>query len=139
MSYTSIGGAIYTILSDLIPNTLNAVYNNDRKEIASFPTACIIAKGHRSEPWDTAGNKRNFIFIIRLYVRIAEGEQGSQDAETDLRRVADSIIETIEGNVTLNGTCSFTRASQGDAGFVEREFPMRYMDITVEASRHVLR
>lgn len=133
MTYVSIAAGIMARLQTV--SELEQVYNHEPKELAKFPCATVTAFSHADIFADTAANTRQFTFMVRLYFRT----DVAQDAETVLRSVADKVIEKIESDVTLNGSCDFARPSEGKWLFQQREVPVRVVEITVEALRRLNR
>lgn len=133
MTYVSIAAGIMARLQTV--SELEQVYNHEPKELAKFPCATVTAFSHADIFADTAANTRQFTFMVRLYFRT----DVAQDAETVLRSVADKVIEKIESDVTLNGSCDFARPSEGRWLFQQREVPVRVVEITVEALRRLNR
>lgn len=101
----------------------------------SYPCATLTALEHDNEFHDLAANKRRYSFLIRVYFRT----DNAQDAETVLRSITDAIIRVIESNVRLNNSCDYASPTKARWGFVEREVPVRYVEITLDALKRVLR
>lgn len=127
MSYTGISGGIKDILDDI--TDLKEVYAEEPQTLLGFPCATISAVSHADNFADTSRNQRTFIFTIRLYQRVNDVAHG----ESVLMGIADAVIEDIEEDPTLGGTCDFARPTRGNWTYVEREVPVRVCEITVEA------
>lgn len=133
MSYVAIDTQLRTILGTV--SGLNAIYDHEKKELAKYPAACVTPAEHNNKPGDTAGNKRSYLFLIRLYIRVDEMD----DYEATMRALVDDVITKIEANPTLNGACEYTQATNGKWLYQERELPVRVVEITVEANKRVNR
>lgn len=133
MSYVTIAAQLKTILQTI--TELNQVYDYEPKELLKYPCATITSTSHKNEFNDLAANRRIFTFTIRIYNRT----DIASDAETIMRIVADRVITTIEGNVTLNGSCDWASPTEGKWGFAEREVPVRICEIAIEAAKRVNR
>ncbi len=133
MTYVSISGQIKTLLESI--TELNAVYDYEEKNLQKYPCATITAVAHKNEFVDLAANKRRFTFIIRLYNRT----DSASDGERIMKIVADKVMQKIESNVTLGGSCDFAIPSEGKWGYQDREVPVRVCEITVEALKRVNR
>ncbi len=72
MSYVAIDTQLRTILGNV--SGLNAVYDHEKKELAKYPAASVTPAEHKNKPGHTAGNKRSYLFLIRLYIRVDELE-----------------------------------------------------------------
>lgn len=133
MSYVEISEGIVNLL-DTIPE-IAAVYDHEPKELKSYPCVTVSAFEHDNEFHDLAANKRRYSFLIRAYFRT----DNAQDAETVLRTIADNIVSTIESNIRLQNSCDFASPTKARWGYVEREVPVRYVEITIDAFKRVLR
>lgn len=133
MSYVSIVAQIKTLLLTIAE--INIVYDYEPKELVKYPCTTVTATGHNNEFGDLAANKRRFLFTIRCYTRT----DSASDAETILRTVADKVIEKIENNVTLGGSCDWARPTEGRWSYQEREVPVRVCEMTIEAVKRVNR
>lgn len=133
MSYVAIGTEIKNLLTTI--TEIKVVYDHEPKELKQYPASTVTALGHQNKPFDTGGNKRIYQFMIRTYYRT----DVAADAESILRDLADKIITKLEGSVTLNGSCDFTNATEGKWFFGEKEVPVRWHEIMVEATKHVHR
>ncbi len=133
MSYVTISAQIKALLATIVE--LNAVYDYEAKELLKYPCATVTAMGHKNEFNDLAANKRRFQFVIRVYNRT----DSASDGERIMKIVADKVLEKIEGNVTLNSSCDWAIPSEAKWGYVEREVPLRFCEITVEALKRVNR
>jgi|SRR5581483_10907864 len=133
MSYITIGTEIYNLLNTI--TQINILYQHEPKELKEYPAVTISALGHKNIPHDTAGNVRQFQFMIRAYYRT----DIAGDAESILRDLADKIITKLEGSVSLNGSCDYTRATEAKYFFGEKEVPMRWVEIMIEAVKRVNR
>jgi hypothetical protein len=51
----------------------------------------------------------------------------------------DSIILTLEHDVTLGGSCEWAKPTDASWSFQEREIPLRAVDLTIECHKRVLR
>lgn len=127
MSYTGISGGIKNILDDV--KSLQAVYTEEPQNLLVYPCAAISAVSHTDEFADTSRNRRTFTFVIRLYQRVNDPTHG----ESVLLGIADDVLEALEEDPTLDGTCNFARPTRGAWSYVERETPVRVCEITVEA------
>ncbi len=134
MSYVSIAAQIKALI--LTITEVNVVYDYNEKQLDKFPAVTISMAGHENEFNDLAANRRIFRFFVRVYVR----SDSDSDAERILRIVADKVIEKIEGNVTLNGSCDFAMPTRSNPPvFLEREVPVYMLEMTVEARKRVNR
>lgn len=133
MTYVSIAAAIVTKLQTV--TELEQVFSHEPKELGKFPSATVTAFAHKDTFADTAANQREFIFMIRLYYRT----DAEQDAETILRNVTDKVIEKIESDVTLGGSCDFARPSEGKWLYQTREVPVRVVEVTIECLKRLNR
>ncbi len=133
MSYTSIRAGIVSMLQTV--SGIQQVYNYEAKELAKYPAATVTNLSHKNLFADTARNRRQYSFMIRLYFRT----DVAQDAETILSTITDAVIVKIESDPTLGGVCDFAEPSEGKWLFQEREVPLRLVEIVVTAMKQVLR
>jgi hypothetical protein len=133
MSYTNIRAGIVSLLQT-IPE-IQEVYNYEAKELAKYPSATVTNLSHKNLFADTARNRRQYSFMIRLYFRTDQ----PQDAETVLSSIADAVITKIESDITLNSTCDFAEPLEGKWLYQEREIPVRVVEIAVTAVKQVFR
>lgn len=133
MSYTNIASAIVSKMETI--TEINQVYDHEPKELAEYPAITVSSAGHENVFNDTSSNRRVFIFNIRCYVRADDVSA----AETLIRSMADKIIEKIESDVTIGGSCDFARPSKGKVTYPPREIPVQAIEITVEAVKRVTR
>ena len=131
--YTAIGDELKTILETI--TDFKIVYAYEAKELNKYPCATVTALAHTDEFIDTHHNTRLYSFAIRLYYRNDE----SANAERVLRALADEVITTVEGNVTLNNVVDWANPTSAIWTFAEREVPVRVAEITVEAQKRYLR
>jgi hypothetical protein len=122
---------------------IKIVYDYEPKELASedlnggYPAATISALSHANDFHDLAGNARTFAFVVRLYYPTSDTREA--DAEYTLRSVMDSIITTLEYDVTLGGSCEWAKPTEASWSFQEREIPLRAVDLTIECQKRTLR
>lgn len=141
MSYTTIAAALTTLLRGVA--ALKVVYDYEPKEIASedllggYPAATVSALSHANSFHDLAANQRIYSFMVRLYYPTPDGRDA--DAESTLRSVMDTIITTLEADVTLNGSCEWAKPTDASWSFQMREIPLRVVELTIECHKRVLR
>jgi hypothetical protein len=133
MGYVSISKGIVTLLETI--TEISETYNHEPKELGQFPCATVTSLEHNNTVNDLAANRRVYTHVIRCYYRTDIAE----DAETILRGIADKVIETIEANISLDGSCDFSSPTRGRWGYVDREIPLRYFEINVDAYTRVVR
>lgn len=133
MTYVDVGAAIETVLGTI--SELNIVYEYEAKQLKKYPAATVSASSHTDVFNDTASNLRTFVFTIRLYYRTDTDE----DAESILRELTDRVIVAIETDTTLASTADFTLPTEGRWLFIEREVPVRVVELTVQAVIHIAR
>lgn len=133
MTYVTIAAGIKTLLDTV--DGLAVVYDHEAKELANYPAATITAAGHENSFADLQANKRMYSFYIRVYYRTADADT----AESAVRTIVDDIIAAIEADVTLSGTCDYAMPTRSTWAYVEREVPLRYAQITVQAKTRVAR
>ena len=125
MSYTNIATALVTICETI--TEISEVYDHEPKELINYPAIAISSLGHEDAPADTARNRRTFTFNIRCYVRADE------TSEATLRSLADKIIDAIEGDVTIGGSCDFAKPSRGQFTYPPKEIPVQAVEIKIDA------
>jgi len=133
MSYTAISAELVDILEGI--TELSEVYDAEPKSLNQFPSAAVSAKGHVNTFFDTKDNERVYTFTIRLFNRPDQ----PNTCELELRSIADDVIDAIEGDVTLGGTCDFAEPTQATWSIVTREIPVQIVEITVSAHVKVSR
>jgi hypothetical protein len=132
--YKLIGDQIFAIMQTLI-NNFSGFYNYEPKELKDYPAVTVSALGHTNDPYDTAGNKREYSFMVRCYTRTDDSSFG----EDSMRQCLDSVITALEGNISLNSTCDFNKATKGRVFYQEREIPVRVGEVTIVAVKRVNR
>ncbi len=133
MSYTNIRAGIVSMLQTV--SGIQQVYNYEAKELGKYPAATVTNLSHKNLFADTARNRRQYSFMIRLYFRT----DVAQDAETILSTITDAVIVKIESDPTISGVCDFAEPSEGKWLFQEREVPLRLVEIVVTAMKQVYR
>lgn len=134
MGYVTIAAQLKSLLEGV--SGLNAVYDYDAKELKKYPAATITAQGHQGAFSDLQANRHEYAFVIRIYYQTED----AASAESVMRTVVDAVMNEIETHTTLNDTCSWARPSEASWGFLEREVPLRYAQITVRTvARTVVR
>lgn len=133
MGYISIKTEIMTKLQAL--TEINNLFDEEPKELGAYPAVAVTFMGHQDTPHDTAGNVRVFQFMVRGYYPT----DVANDAEAILGDLADKIIAALEADVTLNGSCDYTRATEGKFLYQEREIPLRIVEITISAVKRLNR
>lgn len=133
MSYSLISAQIKSILDGI--SSISVVYGYEAKELAEYPAATVSVLGHNNDFYDTGNNRIDYQFVIRIYSRLAD----ASDGETKIMTVADDLITQLNSNLTLNGTCDWSRVSAGKAFYAEREIPVRGMEFTLVATKRVSR
>lgn len=119
---------------------IKVVYGKEEKTLKQFPAACISAKENTAEyhsVGNSGSNKRTYQHYIRLYFRT--DETNDPDYEDILESVADKLIDKLDTNITLNGTCNYSIASNGAWRFGEKEVPVRVFELVVTSTAHVRR
>jgi hypothetical protein len=99
------------------------------KVAQSIPLGRRLGQGHVNTFFDTKDNERVYTFTIRLFNRPDQ----PNTCELELRSIADDVIDAIEGDVTLGGTCDFAEPTQATWSIVTREIPVQIVEITVSA------
>jgi|SRR3990172_39566 len=126
MGYTTIGQALFDILDALVGSALKIAYNYEPKTLEKYPSATVVALSHSNVYNDTAANRREMVFTIRIYYRTEE-----TDYENAMRASVDTIIESIEADPTLGGACDFAEPTESRWLFQEREVPVRVCEMTI--------
>ena len=124
MGYTTIGTALFNKVDAV--SDLDFTYNYEPKELAKYPCATVSALSHANTFADTAANRREMVFIIRVYFRTDQ-----TDYERIMRTTVDAIMEAVETDPSLSGACDFAEPSEAKWFFQEREVPVRVCEITV--------
>jgi hypothetical protein len=132
MSYEDIGNAIYSMLGGI--TEFDIVYNYEPNELKKFPCATVSALSHANTFNDTAANRREFLFVVRVYFR-----RDMTDYENVMRKVVDLIITTIEADPSLTGACDFAEPTESKWLFQEREVPVRVCEVTINAIKRLNR
>lgn len=133
MSYTTIAAGIVSLLGT-IPS-IKVVYPYEPKELVQYPAATVSSAEHTTAFSDTAHNKREYHFAVRLYFR-ADIES---DAETVLRTVTDDVLTALASDTTLGGSCDWAIDTAAKWFFQEREVPVRMVELTIAATTRSLR
>ncbi len=133
--YKPIKDAIVAILSTV--SELKAVYGKEEKAIKQFPAACISAKEHQAELHDTVANLKSYQHYVRLYFRT--DERNDPDYEDVLEITADAVITALEHDLTLGGTVDWAMPTSGLWRNVEKETPVRMLELVVTSKARVVR
>jgi hypothetical protein len=133
MSYVTLNAKIAELIRAV--SDVAVVYEYDKKELANFPSVTVSPISHQNQMYDTAANKRNFTFIVRIYNR--NDDTGASEAT--LLKLLDDITDALESKPTLEGACDIARATQAKWAYQDREVPVRVIELTIEASKRVLR
>ncbi len=98
-----------------------------------YPFACLTLKSGSGQFADTARNSRKHSFWIRVYQEQSKEGQGVQQAEAISVNVLDELIAHLDLNMTLSGTCKWTRPASYTAMYNRRELTVRILEIQVDA------
>ena len=133
--YKSIKDALVTILGTV--SELKVVYGKEEKALGQFPAATVSAKEHTAELHDTTANLKNYAHYVRLYFRT--DDENNPDYEDILETTADAVIAAIEHDMTLGGVVDWSLPTQGIWRNVEKETPVRMLELTVMSRARVVR
>ena len=133
--YKPIKDAIVTILQGV--SSLKVVYGKEEKAIKDFPAACVSAREHSAELHDTVANLKMYSHHIRLYFRT--DETNDPDYEDVLEQTADSVIAALEHDLTLGGVVDWSMPTSGVWRNVEKETPVRMLELTLVSKARVVR
>lgn len=134
-NYKTTKDALVTILQTV--SSLKVVYGKEEKALAAFPAACVSAKGHTAELHDTVSNRKHYQHFVRIYFRTDEAND--PDYEDVLESVADDVIAALEHDVTLGGVVDWSLPTSGIWRNVEKEGPVRCLELTVQSEGRVIR
>ena len=136
--YKPIKDAIVTKLNPLVTaGTLKVVYGKEEKAIKQFPAVCVSAKGHEAELHDTVSNRKHYQHFVRIYFRTDEGND--PDYEDVLTTVADAVITALEADLTLGGVVDWALPTSGTWQNVEKETPLRCLELVVQSEARIVR
>ena len=133
--YKPIKDAIVSTLGTV--SNLKVVYGKEEKEIKEFPAACVSAKDHTAELHDTTANLKMYSHYIRLYFRTDEAND--TDYEDVLETTADAVIAALEHDITLGGVVDWSMPTSGVWRNVEKQTPVRMLELTLVSKARVLR
>ena len=133
--YKPIKDAIVAILGT-VP-ALKVVYGKEEKALAQFPAATVSAKEHTAELHDTTANLKTYAHYVRLYFRT--DDENNPDYEDILETTADAVITALEHDMTLGGVVDWSLPTQGVWRNVEKETPVRMLEITLMSRARVVR
>ena len=125
------------LVSILDANALIAdVYDYEAEEFKGDPVALVTPSGNESEFETTTDNRRIYAFTVRLL--IDRTSRNSEDCESALRDLTDTVLDDFDKNYTLTGitnptgkTLLFVEALPSDWGYIEGQVVYRFADIAV--------
>lgn len=133
--YKPIKDAIVAILQGV--SSLKVVYGKEEKAIKDFPAATVSAREHTAELHDTTANLKMYSHYIRLYFRT--DEINDPDYEDVLEQTADSVIAALEHDLKLGGVVDWSMPTSGVWRNVEKETPVRMLELTLVSKARVVR
>jgi hypothetical protein len=137
-NYLDIKAAIVAKLQPLVTaGTIKVLYGKEEKQLAQFPAVCVSNKGHTAELHDTVSNRKHYQHYVRVYFRT--DEDNDADYEDVLSEVADAVIYELEHDLTLGGVADWSLPTSGEWKFVEKETPLRCLELVVQSEARVIR
>lgn len=104
-------------------------YEPEIQDINSDPFAAIIPSGNESDYLSTSENKRQYGFVIRIFVE--RKSRTPAVAETVLRGAVDALINAFDQDYTLTGTVLGCRATPSKWGYIIADKEYRTADINI--------
>lgn len=134
-SFSNIKSGIVTILQNDDDLDANSVFNYEPSisEITQDPFAVVIPSENESEFGNTAENRRNYAFLIRLFVE--RNSRGETEAEDLMTAMVDRLINSFDQDITLSVSgVLFTRAAPSSWGYILGDKEYRTADIKLQVN-----
>ena len=127
---------IITQLKTLIQSVtdVQVVYDYLPDQISSYPAVGIKEMNFKSTYLNLGNTRREWTFLIRVFVQIVEGSE--QASQKEIRAIAQGIMDKLEhkDNVKLGGACDFTTLEEGESRFIDAPSRMCVFDILYKAT-----
>lgn len=107
---------------------LTVAYGYEKGQLPSYPAATIYSAEYNPVWADTSGDRDVITFEIRIYQEI--NIQDPETAETIVDNVLEKIVQALQADYTLGGTCDRIEI-RATKGWVSREVQDRAATITV--------
>ncbi len=113
---------------------IQTVFDYLPDQISNYPAVSITPLTWNSSYLNLGNTRREWVFLIRVYVQIVEGSE--QASQKEIRTIIQSVIDKLEhkDNVKLGGVCDFTTLEQGDFKIVDTPSRMCVADIQYRAT-----
>ncbi len=121
--------AIITAQTSYFQSGAVFLYEPEIKDINSDPFASIIPSGNESDYLTTSENKRQYSFVIRIFVE--RKSRTPAEAETVLRGAIDALLDAFDNDYTLTGTVLGCRATPSKWGYILADKEYRTADINI--------
>lgn len=115
---------------------LKAVYDVLPKATTAYPYCAIIPSGFNDGYQNLRDMRRHYVVTMYLFSNLTDDYENGQK---QLRDIIDDLVDSIEADVTLNGTVDFIDTVTGSLKFATREAPLLAGEITITASKLINR
>jgi len=131
--FPTLKAKLVTILEGLDDFDSASVFNYqpELKDITKDPHAVVIASDLESDYGNTAENRREFSFVISVYVE--RKDRGESDAEALLGDIITDITNAIDQDYTLTGSAIMVKAMPGAWLYAKADKEYRVAQLRVTA------
>ena len=118
---STLSGAIVTKLQTV--SELNGVYNYEVAQPTNgqYPFATVSIRNGTGVFGSNQRNIRKYTFTINVYQERTKAAMGSENAETVIRTLIDSILTAFDNDIRLGGACLWVEPLSYDANYIDRE------------------
>jgi hypothetical protein len=109
---------------------VNVAYDYDVPRIDQTPAVLVVPSGNESSYATVKHDRRMYAFLVTILVPYdAEGAEGAEDT---LVEVVDSLLDDLDNDYTLTGSCLMMTAAPSAWGYQEREKIYRVATINLK-------
>lgn len=115
MTYNTLITAIQTIVKNANIG-LQEVYDTEVQDLAVFPCATILPKGHKNNMRSLGQNERLYTVVIQIYGSLTDE---FIDTQKKIRTLTDSLINVLEkqSNLNLSNEVDWSDATEASFSF----------------------
>jgi hypothetical protein len=107
------------------------VYPFENPQMPGYPCIGVTLKEWKGKFLTNMSNERTYMFTVRIYQEATKTNMGPEDADSNLRALADSLIAAFDGDNRLGGSDVYTLPVAGRMLWMQGE-PIRVMEVDVE-------
>lgn len=108
-------------------------YEPELDDVEADPFVTVTPSANENEYASTSENRREYAFMVRVFVARGTPSRGNADAETLLTQIVDDMIDLFDQDYTLSGNALLSLAAPSRWGYAMGTKEYRTAEITITA------